>query len=885
MNNASSRESTEKIRKLVEGVRQLPSAPASASRIISIATQDAPDFQELVSAVEQDPAVSMRVLRLANTAGFNRSERVEDIRQAAMLLGTDSLCSAALCVCVRDGLFGAFDSGDPFVRQYWRHSLACACASRMLAGYLDPRRSGAAFAAGLLHDCGRLALLSAVPDAYGQVMADDFLTGFRLVRREQEILGADHCLAGKWLLERWGLPEPFVEAAWTHHQPLGALLGQGGQVSPGLIVAMADRLSHEAMGVAPGASRDASLTGAAEALGLDAPVVFEAVLSGLGAEFAARASLFDLREDAAGFYYNALSRANSRLSDANFRLEDKSRGLERDVKALKRVALAVVDLVASATPDAVLHTLARQLRDGFGSPEGAAFLADPAALTAEGCFWSAATGLRPFSIRLRGDLSPEPGVEGGIPPGLAAHLSGCRMRASALAGAEGPPVHFMDGIGMVSIVEGGSVFGELLFRPPSGTITPEERTAMGLLAQLSAQVFRNLELAGRCEKRSERLAQMMRSMQEMNDKLLKTQRLAAVGQLAAGAAHEINNPLAIISARAQLLEMRETDPAKKKGFRQMADQIERISAILSSLMDFARPSPPKVETVNPMEVMDRVLGFLEGNLRMQNIQVVRDYRLPAPDLMADARQLEQVLLNLAINAQHAMEKEGGTLTARVSYQSETDCVSFDVLDTGEGIARENLEKVFDPFFTTKPEGKGTGLGLSTAYGIVQAHKGRITVESEPGRGSAFTVLLPRDMNAKLVPRGTADGKRAARKSILVADDEGHIREILRESLESSGYAVELAGNGAEALELLKRNRYQLLILDIRMPGRDGLSVLREAAGFASPSMPVLVLTGMAGDGELAEAKALGAASCMRKPFQVDALLAEAARLLGRETPG
>ena len=381
-----------------------------------------------------------------------------------------------------------------------------------------------------------------------------------------------------------------------------------------------------------------------------------------------------------------------------------------------------------------------------------------------------------------------------------------------------------------------------------------------------------------------RLEKSEREKAELDATLTQSGKMAALGKMAAGVAHEINNPLAIISARAQLLEMRETDPAKKKGLRQMVEQIERISAILGSLMDFARPAAPRMETVTPREVMDRVLGFLEGSLVNQGVKVLREYDPQTPQIKADVRQLEQVLLNLVLNAQHAMEEGGGTLTAVIAFQPASDSVGFTVADTGVGIPRENLEKVFDPFFTTKPEGKGTGLGLSTAYGIVQAHKGRIAVESEPGKGTSFTVVLPRDLTAQAKPVPAASSARKERASILVVDDEGHIRDILRESLESNGFAVELAEDGETALTLLRQNRYKLMILDIRMPSRDGLAVLREAATFLSPGMPVLVLTGMASEEEMEEAKALGAAACLRKPFQVEALLAEVGRLAGKEPP-
>ncbi|MBI4806153.1 MAG: HDOD domain-containing protein [Desulfovibrio sp.] len=872
----------DRMRKLVEGIEHLPSAPASASRILALSTKDSPDLHELIECVESDPAVALRVLRQANTASFNRSEKVDDIHQATMLLGTETVCTLALCVSVREGLFKTFDNGDPVVREFWRHSLACACAAKLLAERSRPKLAGAAFTAGLIHDCGKLALLAAEGEAYAKLLSDEFLVGPRLIKAEQEALGADHCLAGKWLLERWKLPESLVDAAWMHHQHASALLGAGEPAMVSLLVYLADRLSHEAMGTLPGMSQDTDCLGAAASLGFDSPAALGEVRAGIGAMFAERAGLFDLHEDSGTFYFNGLSRANMRLGAANVGLAGKSAVLERDAEFLRSVALAGVEITKADTVQGILFALAGCLKDRFASPGGAALLMDPEHLNGEGFLWGFGEGLRPVSLLLDESLAPAKEFIQVLPREIAAHLSGCRTRASALAGPEGPPVHFQHGLAMVSVTEGAASFGELFYLPADRTVAPEERSAVSLLAHLAVQAFRRLELVARCELRSERLAQVMRSMQEMNDKLLKTQRLAAVGQLAAGAAHEINNPLAIISARAQLLEMRETDESKKKGLRQMVEQIERISAILGSLMDFARPAAPRMEPMNPKDIADRVLGLMEGSLGNQGVAVARHYDPSVPDIRADCRQVEQVLLNLVLNAQHAMEGRPGTLTVGLAYKPEIDCVVYTCADTGQGIPEENLEKIFDPFFTTKGEGKGTGLGLSTAYGIVQAHKGRISVESTPGEGTVFTVVLPRDLSGPAPTAAPVEGRRVERRAVLVVDDERHIRDILHESLESQGYSVEMAEDGEKALGLLRKNRYQLMILDIRMPSRDGLALLREAGSFVEPATPVIVLTGLASEQEIEQAKALGAAACLRKPFQVETLLAEAARLLVTE---
>jgi signal transduction histidine kinase len=228
----------------------------------------------------------------------------------------------------------------------------------------------------------------------------------------------------------------------------------------------------------------------------------------------------------------------------------------------------------------------------------------------------------------------------------------------------------------------------------------------------------------------------------MNVKLLQAERLAAVGQLAAGAAHEINNPLSIIYARAQLLEQKEDDPGRKKSLRQMLDQMERITAILTSLMDFARPARPAFAATDLAAVVERSLDLVAGGLERQGIELDLEVAPDLPLIRGDARQLEQVFLNLLINSEHAMEESGGRLAVRLSRADAQGFAQVVLADTGCGIAPENLPRIFDPFFTTKEEGRGTGLGLSTSYGIIQGHSGEIRVASEPDRGTEVTILLP-----------------------------------------------------------------------------------------------------------------------------------------------
>ena len=234
----------------------------------------------------------------------------------------------------------------------------------------------------------------------------------------------------------------------------------------------------------------------------------------------------------------------------------------------------------------------------------------------------------------------------------------------------------------------------------------------------------------------------------LDERLLHAHRLAAIGELAAGIAHEINNPLAIIRQEAELLlrllsrqdSLNPQDLAQlQDSLRQVVQQVDRCTEIIRNLLDFARKREPVVQLVDIHQVLETMIMLVEKEARNNNIQIIRRYDPEMVPLFTDAPQLRQVILNLLNNAAHAIG-QGGTITIDTSHDQEA--VHLAVRDTGCGIPPEHLEKIFDPFFTTKPPGQGTGLGLSISHGIIQRLGGKMSVASTVGQGTVFSITLP-----------------------------------------------------------------------------------------------------------------------------------------------
>ncbi len=235
---------------------------------------------------------------------------------------------------------------------------------------------------------------------------------------------------------------------------------------------------------------------------------------------------------------------------------------------------------------------------------------------------------------------------------------------------------------------------------------------------------------------------MLRDISErkrLQEQLRKTERIAELGTVASGMAHEIGTPMNVILGRAEYLMDRVTEEPIKKGLQTIITQVERITRVMNQLLSFARRKAPERVALDLKQVVEDSLEMFQERLARSQIQVELQLADPCPMVLADADQMSQVMINLVMNAVHAMP-DGGTL--RVALAPEPQMVRLTVADTGHGVPREVIKKIFDPFFTTKEFGKGTGLGLTVVKGIIEEHQGSIAVESQEGVGTTFTILLP-----------------------------------------------------------------------------------------------------------------------------------------------
>jgi signal transduction histidine kinase len=378
---------------------------------------------------------------------------------------------------------------------------------------------------------------------------------------------------------------------------------------------------------------------------------------------------------------------------------------------------------------------------------------------------------------------------------------------------------------MVALGVGERLVGALLVSYTGGPrrFTDEERRVITSLAHQIAVALEKARLYSELEANLARL-------QETQAQLMQADKLSALGTLLSGMAHELNNPLSTIRLSVALLKRTApmgTALAERLAVIDVA--CARASRIISDLLMFARRQKPERRRVDLNDVIQATLDLQHRQLELNKIRLVSSLD-PAPAIWADSHQLQQVLLNLFSNAIHAMKTAHGrgTLTVRSAHRAGE--VVVEVQDDGPGIRPEHMGRIFDPFFTTKGTGAGTGLGLSLSIGIVEAHGGRMRVESVPGAGALFTVHLPigRSTDPETPAPPAAPLPVVAAADVLIIEDEDPLRGLIAEAVRDLGHQVVEATTGQQALERLQERSYDLVMLDLRLPDVEGQVVWQVA---------------------------------------------------------
>ncbi len=426
----------------------------------------------------------------------------------------------------------------------------------------------------------------------------------------------------------------------------------------------------------------------------------------------------------------------------------------------------------------------------------------------------------------------------------------------------------------VPIIHRGELIGNLLVGNKETGYTEEDKEFLEALSEYIAPVLHARLQRDREEK----------ERKDLEFQLRQAQRIESIGTLAGGIAHDFNNILYAIMGNTEMTidDVPEDSPARA-GLNEILKAANRARDLVQQILAFSKPSERERRPLKVQPILKEALQFLRSSLPT-TIEIRQDIDMECGPILGDPSQVHQIIMNLCTNAFHAMREKGGKmyLTLASHHDPETGpCLRLTVSDTGHGMDSQIMERIFDPFFTSKPPGEGTGLGLSMVHGIVKSYGGRITVDSDPGKGSKFDVYLPVIEREAMAPEAMpTEEVPHGKENVLLVDDEEQIVRMIAPMLERFGYHVTFRTSSVEALEAFRAmpDRFDIVVTDQTMPNMTGEDLAMELVNIR-PDIPIILCTGFSETITEQKAKAVGIREFVMKPILVKKLARTIRRVL------
>lgn len=724
---------------ILQHIESLPTLSVVAVRLVKIVSDARADLREIAEVVEADPALSARVLAWCRRSDLGVRNQITSVQRAVVLLGAEAVRASVLSAEVFE-LFKPSAEDDPTNAAagpapvdrvgFWRHCLGVACAAEAIAETMGGRRVGLdpshAYLSGLLHDLGKLALDALVPKAYAKVAEIAEQRGADIAEVERRVLGIDHHTAGKRLAEHWGLPHALLDVLWLHGQPAAALPELPHKTLIQVVTAADALARHMHIGWSGNHARRPSLDELAADLGLELASI-ERITTDLHSRVTDRATALGLEEQtSAELLMESLSQANRQLGLIGRRLDDSARSTGRAAEVLAEIGAFHNDVGGERTFGAMLACVARSVSRTLNGGWTAFVWRDRNdadatlhRLDTEGGFIET----RQVPTEVIGDADAgHTALIAWAAASLANNAGVRQMRAVPLPPMGGPQ-------GIVLYEQRGEI--------PAGDAT------RAVLAGVWAAALAGAARHDGAKRLSEKLADANRRLGDAQNRLVEEQSLARLGELAAGAAHEMNNPLTVISGKSQVLARRLTHESDRASLRSIIEASEKLSDLITSLHFFAQPPKPAKSEAKLAPLVQRAIQAARTRLSPEQARRVPETTVViepgAESAQLDDAQIQSVLTELLLNAMQSQARS--QIEVRVHVDSLDDRLLISVRDDGVGMPEHTLKHAFDPFFSDRSAGRGAGLGLARARRLVDLHSGELRLESEPGEGTTATVAL------------------------------------------------------------------------------------------------------------------------------------------------
>jgi signal transduction histidine kinase/HD-like signal output (HDOD) protein len=758
---------TRKVELVLQQLESLPTLPAIAVRLLSLTGSSTSKVQEVADLIAMDGALTAKVLSLVNSAAAGARQAVTTVQQAIVMLGFDAIRNLALSVKVFEvfqqdssegGVGGSFSRAE-----FWKHALAVATCAETLAWRCKPALPAAdGFVCGLLHDLGKVAFDAVMPKSFGRVVEIALLTRGDISDVERRIIGLDHALAGKRLAEAWGLPPLIAQTMWLHGVTPESV--PPGLSSPNMVrlIGLADLLARrQHIGfsgnfqttydvqqyLTPLGLTDADLAAATDKL----TEAMELKARGIG--------LYEVRSRT--LYLESIANANAELGRANQQHAVQNAKLAQRSECFDLLAQFYQRIAPAATPAQLLAEIGQLAQGYLRSGRVVLFSQDPEQSAGEmvllegGARQGGGGGQNPEespSFARDSRVLSMPPFGGDLRYGRGSSRYGNALLRPARPQLDWLLEHVPEAQAggtwqFMPLLCGEMPIGGLLWQEAQRALAPE--SDLRLVAQAWGMTLRSAQMREQHNILTEALAASNRSLGAVQQQLVRTKSLASLGEMAAGAAHEMNNPLAVVCGRAQLLAGRLADPAAKQDALQIAQQGDRLSQIITDLMAFAKPAAPKLEATAIGPLLEQAVAEARQRSGVHGaaIPVRVDAGANLPRVALDTEQIRLALVEILLNALQAtgevVSKQPGAMVAvQVRFEPVEGQLIIQIGDQGPGMSEAVLKQAFAPFFSAKPAGRQRGMGLAKALRWVELHGGTIRMDSTPNVGTTVVVLLP-----------------------------------------------------------------------------------------------------------------------------------------------
>ena len=746
---------------ILQQLDALPTLSSVAVRLLELTTSDDSNASDVIELITADPSLTAKVLKLCACQDRMSGGGVPTIERAVKLLGFDAVRSAVLSVEVFD-LFDRTESagGERVGEQaesekafdrnaFWRHSLATAVLCESLAASSPSVRDvkpGEAFIGGLLHNLGLLALHVVLPKTIDRVCRFNESHAVSLDEACRRIVGLDHFTAGKRLAEHWRLPHALVDVMWLHGHAFAALPDVPHRSLIGLC-GLASAIARSRYAAASGqAPRGEPIEDMCAAMAMPDGVV-ERASETIDAAVTARGRALGLAlERDESNLIDALGRANGALGRMNASLRAKAAASQRHERTLEAIRRFHDAAAPGGSLTGVLGTIVRSAFDLFG---GSVF-----AFVHQKRVGEAVQFIR-FEAdgrAVQSKLFPAPPSAGAIADmDDTQQVSGEVLSLLPWLSDEIETIADMSSLKLLPLRCGWGVHAVLIHDAPVDG--REEAEALATLTRTwGAAVAACCQHDG-AKRLGEDVAAIHRQMMAMQAEVARSRAWAMLGEVAAGAAHEMNNPLTVISGRSQMLANFIEDEGHRSTARQIHENAHRLSELISELRGFAERTTLNMAGFNVHEMVIGVVEEIAHDSGGRGPEVVVDLQDGLPQMVADEAMIARALGELIRNA---TETEGSSkVRVSVGIDALDDRWTLSVTDDGEGLSEHVLEHAFDPFFSAKPAGRQTGLGLARVRQIVDAHGGDVTLTNGPDGGARCVIRMDRE------PLGAQHAREAA----------------------------------------------------------------------------------------------------------------------------